>query len=282
MGTHPIFESDFDCLTEHERMPRRKAQKERQIESDDELSASGPEMSSDDPMSEDELNEHVVMRVQGRSDSEDDYEDYEENDEKEQVQITSKDAFGKNEFIGTDMTEKKRRKLKRDEKREIAELEEKDADERRDELMNLIRDQDEDESSSDDEEVEKEVGDDDTEKTPEEKLKLLKRQSPELFPLLAELKVYKAELSNLLIPLTKIFTEQDDPKFVTFIQNRLDVVRAYCINIAFYLRLRAKAVPDLNDHPVIGRLAQLKTLIDRLTSEKTQDFATAYLEMYES
>ena len=50
----------------------------------------------------------------------------------------------------------------------------------------------------------------------------------------------------------------DDPKFVTFIQNRLDVVRAYCINIAFYLRLRAKAVPDLNDHPVIGRLAQLK------------------------
>ena len=51
--------------------------------------------------------------VQGRSDSEDDYEDYEENDEKEQAQITSKDAFGKNEFIGTDMTEKKRRKLKR-------------------------------------------------------------------------------------------------------------------------------------------------------------------------
>ena len=45
-------------------MPRRKVQKERQIESDDELSASGPEMSSDDAMSEDELNEHEVMRVQ--------------------------------------------------------------------------------------------------------------------------------------------------------------------------------------------------------------------------
>ena len=47
-------------------MPRRKVQKERQIESDDELSASGPEMSSDDAMSEDELNEHEVMRVQGQ------------------------------------------------------------------------------------------------------------------------------------------------------------------------------------------------------------------------
>ena len=33
----------------------------------------------------------------------------------------------------------------KDEKREIAELEEKDADERRDELISLIRDQDEDE-----------------------------------------------------------------------------------------------------------------------------------------
>ena len=137
---------------------------------------------------------------------------------------------------------------------------------------------------------------DDSEKTPEEKLKLLKRQSPELFPLLAELKVYKAEMSDLLIPLTKIFTDEgkvvikvhfwfvvsDDPKFVKFIQNRLQVVRAYCVNIAFYLRLRAKAVPSLNDHPVIGRLAQLKTLIDRLTSEKTNDFAVAYLEMYET
>ena len=57
--------------------------------------------------------ENIHPYTQGRSDSEDDYEDYEENDEKEQTQITSKDAFGKNEFIGTDMTEKKRRKLKR-------------------------------------------------------------------------------------------------------------------------------------------------------------------------
>ena len=77
-------------------------------------------------------------------------------------------------------------------------------------------------SSSDDEEVDKEVGDDDTEKTPEEKLKLLKRQSPELFPLLAELKVYKAELSNLLIPLTKIFTEQGKSYIQDSRKNRIE------------------------------------------------------------
>ena len=57
---------NFSLILELDRMPRRKAQKERQIESDDELSASGPEMSSDDAMSEDELNEHEVMRVQGQ------------------------------------------------------------------------------------------------------------------------------------------------------------------------------------------------------------------------
>ena len=63
-------------------------------------------------------------------------------------------------------------------------------------------------SSSDEEEIDETAAVDDSEKTPEEKLKLLKRQSPELFPLLAELKVYKAEMSDLLIPLTKIFTDE--------------------------------------------------------------------------
>ena len=47
-------------------MPRRKVQKEPEINSDDELSASGPEVSDDDMMSEDGLPEHEVMRVQGK------------------------------------------------------------------------------------------------------------------------------------------------------------------------------------------------------------------------
>ena len=46
-------------------MPRRKVQKEPEINSDDELSASGPEVSDDEVMSEDGLPEHEVMRVQG-------------------------------------------------------------------------------------------------------------------------------------------------------------------------------------------------------------------------
>ena len=94
-------------------MPRRnRKQKERAIGSDDELSDSGPEV-SDYSEEASELDETEVMRVQGRSDSEDDDFDYEEQDQSEQAPIVSKDAFGQKEFIGTDMTEKKRRKLKR-------------------------------------------------------------------------------------------------------------------------------------------------------------------------
>ena len=195
-------------------MPRRskKEPKQRQIASDDELSASGPEMSDDEEQasSEEELNETEVMRVQGRSDSEDD--DEFETQQRQYAPTTSKDAFGKNEFIGTDLTEKKRRKLKRDEKREIAELEEKDADERRADLMNLIGaagEEDEESSSDDDETDAANVATvDEGEMTKEEKIKLLKRQSPELFPLIAELKLYKGEMDNLLVPLTRIFTDE--------------------------------------------------------------------------
>merc|ERR1711892_371882 len=262
---------------------KNKEPKQRQIESDDDLSASGPEV-SDEESEEEELHETEVMRVQGRSDSEDDDID-DEYEAKREYATASKDAFGKNEFIGTDLTEKKRRKLKRDEKREIAELEEKDADERRADLMNLIGgDEDDEESSSDDDEAhDNNVPTvDEGEMTKEEKIKLVKRQSPELFPLIAELKLYKGEMDDLLVPLTNIFTDEDDPKFVAFIKHRLDVCRAYCVNIAFYLRLRAKATPNLNDHPVMGRLAQLRTRIAELTSKKTQDFAAALLEMSET
>ena len=73
----------------------------------------------------------------------------------------------------------------------------------------------------------------------------------------------------------------DDPRFVAYINRRLEVVQAYCANILFYIRLRAKASQALQDHPVIGRLAQFKSILNKITSEKTQDYAKVYLEIYE-
>ena len=59
-------------------------------------------------------------------------------------------------------------------------------------------------------------------------------------------------------------------------------MRAYCANIVFYIRLRAKASPALADHPVHDRLAQLKKLIINITKERTQDYAQAYLDVYQT
>ena len=68
---------------------------------------------------------------------------------------------------------------------------------------------------------------------------------------------------------------------MAYINRRLEVVQAYCANILFYIRLRAKASQALQDHPVIGRLAQFKSILNKITSEKTQDYAKVYLEIYE-
>ena len=42
----------------------------------------------------------------------------------------------------------------------------------------------------------------------EEKLKILKRQSPELFPLLAEVKIYSSLLKEVYEPLQKLVNEE--------------------------------------------------------------------------
>ena len=50
------------------------------------------------------------------------------------------------------------------------------------------------------------------------------------------------------------------------------------LNIAFYLRLRAKASPALESHPVVDRLTRLRRIIDKISSEKSQDYLEVYLE----
>jgi len=268
-------------------MNRQRKQKIRDIQSDDELSESGPEISDAEDYAEESDDQNVMeVGIEGRDDSEDDYDDeeFDENDEFESAHpaIPSADAFGKDDFYEKG-TEKTTRKMKRDERNEIRKLEELDAKERRQQLHSLLEtDLPQSESDSDDEdEDEKNEKEDLGDKNDDEKIKLLKRQSPEFFPLLQELRIYKSELDDTLKPLKKILGEKDDPRFVAYINRRLEVVQAYCANILFYIRLRAKASQALQDHPVIGRLAQFKSILNKITSEKTQDYAKVYLEIYE-
>merc|ERR1712157_526380 len=102
MGTHPIFESDFDCLTEMARKPRKQTDKEPQIQSDDEISDSEP-MSKIDEFHQDidnesesdgesEVGEYEVGAVDGRSESEEEEESEEDEDKENPFALPSRDA----------------------------------------------------------------------------------------------------------------------------------------------------------------------------------------------
>merc|ERR1712212_158749 len=137
----------------------------------------------------------MEVGIDGRDDSEDENYEDEEFDENEDFgsghpAIPSADAFGKDDFYQKG-TEKDTRKMKRDERNEIRKLEELDAKERRQQLHSLL---DTDLPQSDSESDNDEEGGDEQndekidldEKNDDEKMKLLKRQSPEFFPLLQE------------------------------------------------------------------------------------------------
>lgn len=280
-------------------MPKKRRQNKdrgpRQIQSDDEVSDSEPMDAIDqfhqkvDHESESdgdsEPNEYEVAAVANRSDSEEE-DDEEEDDEFEEHEVVnntsgipSRDAFGKN-LWHTDGTAKQIRKKKKDEQAEIKELEEEDADERRNDLNDFLNVHVQDDSDDD--------SADDADGTPVaevsladlseiEKIKLLKRQSPLLFPLIAEYKLFSDELTNVLSPL-KAHLNDADERFKTYVVNRTRTIRTYLINIAFYLRLRAKANPNLEEHPVVDRLTKLRRIIEKISSDKAQDYTIAYLE----
>uniref|UniRef100_A0A8C2W9F7 UTP3 small subunit processome component n=1 Tax=Cyclopterus lumpus TaxID=8103 RepID=A0A8C2W9F7_CYCLU len=111
-----------------------------------------------------------------------------------------------------------------------------------------------------------------------EKMKLLKKESPELLELIQDFKAKLNELKDELQPLMQMVKEGKIPPgkvIVTtccripsssFIE-RLMVLssHSYCTNISFYLVLKAKRIPA-HHHPVIERLLTYRNLINELGS----------------
>lgn len=52
---------------------------------------------------------------------------------------------------------------------------------------------------------------------------------------------------------------------VSFVKTKYHLLLNYCINISFYLMLKAKRLP-VNSHPIIKRLAQYRQLLNQLES----------------
>ncbi|XP_028392447.1 something about silencing protein 10-like [Dendronephthya gigantea] len=99
----------------------------------------------------------------------------------------------------------------------------------------------------------------------EEKIKLLAKDSPELFELLEDLKEKLADVTGCLFPLVQMARSGKitNPQGVEYLEMKHQLIMNYLVNVSFYLLLRAHQTPVKN-HPVIERLVQYRELIKQL------------------
>lgn len=97
-----------------------------------------------------------------------------------------------------------------------------------------------------------------------EKLQLLKKDSPEMLPLIEDFKSIMTEAKDVFVPLSRLVKDGTiSGKAADYIQCKLQLSLNYCTNISFYMMLKAKKVPVQN-HPVIKRLVQYRNLMKQL------------------
>ncbi|XP_063988581.1 something about silencing protein 10 [Diachasmimorpha longicaudata] len=98
-----------------------------------------------------------------------------------------------------------------------------------------------------------------------EKLELVKKESPEFEALVDDFKERMIEAKDILAPFLKLVEEESlpDSPAVAFIKTKYYLILNYCVNINFYLMLKARKI-SIADHPVIKRLAQYRQLMTQL------------------
>lgn len=98
-----------------------------------------------------------------------------------------------------------------------------------------------------------------------EKLQLLKKDSPELLDLIEDYKTKMSELKDTLLPMAELLKKGVLPssKGAEYVETKAALYFNYCVNISFYMMLKAKQTP-VHNHPVIGRLLQYRNLIKQL------------------
>ncbi|CAH6885948.1 something about silencing protein 10 [Phodopus roborovskii] len=99
-----------------------------------------------------------------------------------------------------------------------------------------------------------------------EKLKMLRKESPELLELIEDLKAKLTEVKDELEPLLQLAEKGVIPpgKGSQYLRNKYNLYLNYCANISFYLILKARRVPA-HGHPVIERLVTYRNLINKLS-----------------
>ncbi|XP_015601242.1 something about silencing protein 10 [Cephus cinctus] len=100
-----------------------------------------------------------------------------------------------------------------------------------------------------------------------EKQLLVQKESPEFQGLVNDFKERLTEVRDFLAPFLKFVERGKCPACpaISFIKSKYQLILNYCVNISFYLMLKAKRLP-VTSHPVIKRLAQYRQLLNQLES----------------
>ncbi|XP_038872616.1 something about silencing protein 10 isoform X1 [Salvelinus namaycush] len=241
------------------------------------LLARGVQMDSDQ---EDGDDEEEVMALD-LTDSED--EEQEEEEEEEEADMDSDLEGKKDDYLPNDMAWGNRKKMFYDSdyvaaKGKSQQDAEADDEEEEEEAKNIQRrlaanlsEEDYDlnllqEFAVEEQEVGKErIVKDLKQMSQKEKMKLLKKESPELLELIQDFKAKLAELKDELQPLLEMVNDGRVPpgKGANYLKTKQQLYLNYCTNISFYLVLKAKRIPAHN-HPVIERLLTYRNLINEM------------------
>ncbi|XP_015430257.1 PREDICTED: something about silencing protein 10 [Dufourea novaeangliae] len=100
-----------------------------------------------------------------------------------------------------------------------------------------------------------------------QKQAIMQKESPEFMALVNDFKGRMTEARDVLSPFLKLANTEVffGCPAVFFVKTKYYILLNYCINISFYLMLKAKRLP-VNTHPVIKRLAQYRQLLNQLES----------------
>ncbi|KOC68829.1 Something about silencing protein 10 [Habropoda laboriosa] len=100
-----------------------------------------------------------------------------------------------------------------------------------------------------------------------QKQAMMQNESPEFAALVNDFKDRMIEARDSLAPFLKLVKAGLLPNCpaASFIRTKYHLLLNYCINISFYLMLKAKRLP-VSSHPVIKRLAQYRQLLNQLES----------------
>eukprot|EP00057_Strongylocentrotus_purpuratus_P001168 XP_001195447.2 PREDICTED: something about silencing protein 10 isoform X1 [Strongylocentrotus purpuratus] len=209
-----------------------------------------------------------------------DEEDDEEGDEDGEGDVSSK-AWGKRKqaYYDTDYVDDDLPGLDQLEEAANQEAEEKEALAIQNRMAEALQDDDfgldifkssdrqVEKTTSGDLESEEKVTKDLSKLSKREKLELLKKESPEFLQLTADFKVKMRELIDRLQPLVTLIKRggviKEGSEGAQYIHTKYQLYLSYCMNISFYMILKAKHVPVAH-HPVIGRILAFGKLISEL------------------